>query len=148
MIELKTLDTRLRLIVPKQAKPQLRLITIDDQSQSEKGIGPLPWDAYIYDSLVSLLHEATAVGLIMRFNREWEAEGESDLFPAENLFVIQTYISQNLLSSRLPVVQEWTQLPSAFSRLASTVSSSFSRFHSGSADGIYRSAQLVVTEEK
>jgi len=148
LIELKTLDTRLRLIVPKQVKPQLRLITIDDQSQSEKGIGPLPWEAYVYDSLVSLLHEATAVGLIMRFNREWEAEGEYDLFPAENLFVIQTYISQNLSTNRLPAVQEWTQLPSAFSRLASTVSSSFSRFHSGSADGIYRSAQLVITEKK
>ena len=36
LIELKTLDARLHLITPTQPHPKLQIITIDEQSQSEK----------------------------------------------------------------------------------------------------------------
>ena len=60
LIELKTLDARLRLITPDRAHPKLRLISIDEKSQSENGIGPLPWAAYIYQTLIDSISEFIA----------------------------------------------------------------------------------------
>ena len=43
LIELRALDTRLRLISTPDVSPALILITIDDKSQNAEGIGQLPW---------------------------------------------------------------------------------------------------------
>ena len=144
LIELKALDTRLHLITPTQPHPKLRIITIDEQSQSENGIGPLPWEAYIYQSLIDSISSAQAIALIMRFNREWGVETDNNDQPIDNLFLIRTYIEHNQSTNSLPLVSSWAQLPNSFARLAEQPN--FSRHHRGATDGIYRSAQLVVTE--
>ena len=146
LIELKTLDTRLRLITPDQAHPKLRLISIDEKSQSENGIGPLPWAAYIYQTLIDSISEAEAIAIIMRFNQEWDVVEMDKVKSIDNLFLIRTYVEYNQSQSAegLPTISSWAELPNSFSRL--TNRSSFSRYHRGSTDGVYRSAQLVLTE--
>ena len=146
LIELKTLDARLRLITPDRAHPKLRLISIDEKSQSENGIGPLPWAAYIYQTLIDSISEAEAIAIIMRFNQEWDVVELDKVQPIDNLFLIQTYVEFNQSQSAegLPTISSWAELPNSFSRL--TNRSSFSRYHRGSTDGVYRSAQLVLTE--
>ena len=54
LIELRTLDARLRLMRVPDVSSDLILITIDDKSQSNEGIGQLPWPPYIYSSLLNL----------------------------------------------------------------------------------------------
>ena len=146
LIELKTLDARLRLITPDRAHPKLRLISIDEKSQSENGIGPLPWAAYIYQTLIDSISAAEAIAIIMRFNQEWDVVELDKVQPIDNLFLIQTYVEYNQSQSAegLPTISSWAELPNSFSRL--TNRSSFSRYHRGSTDGVYRSAQLVLTE--
>ena len=146
LIELKTLDARLRLITPDRAHPKLRLISIDEKSQSENGIGPLPWAAYIYQTLIDSISAAEAIAIIMRFNQEWDVVELDKVQPIDNLFLIQTYVEFNQSQSAegLPTISSWAELPNSFSRL--TNRSSFSRYHRGSTDGVYRSAQLVLTE--
>ena len=145
LIELKTLDARLHLITPRQPHPKIQIITIDEQSQSENGIGPLPWEAYIYQSLIDSISSAQAIALIMRFNREWEVENGKNDQSIDNLFLIRTYIEHNQSTNSLPMVSSWAELPNSFSSLVDQPS--FSRHHHGSTDGIYRSAQLVLTEK-
>ena len=146
LIELKTLDARLRLITPDRAHPKLRLISIDEKSQSENGIGPLPWAAYIYQTLIDSISAAEAIAIIMRFNQEWDVVELDKVQPIDNLFLIQTYVEFNQSQSAegLPTISSWAELPNSFSRL--TNRSSFSRYHRGSTDGVYRSAQLILTE--
>ena len=139
LIELRTLDARLRLMRVPDVSSDLILITIDDKSQSNEGIGQLPWPPYIYSSLLESLQTAkpAATGLIARFNRDWEGSA----IPGDNLFVIQLYTAEDNYPTRIPHIKDWIDLPQMLTN-ADTVS--FSVFPESQSDGIYRSGQLVV----
>jgi len=139
LIELRALDTRLRLMSAPDVSPALILITIDDKSQNAEGIGQLPWPPYIYSSLLESLHttKPAATGLIARFNRNWDGP----TIPGENLFVIQLYTAEDKYRTEIPRIKNWIDLPTML-RDADTVS--FSVFPESQSDGIYRSGQLVV----
>ena len=139
LIELRTLDARLRLMKAPDVSPALILITIDDKSQSNEGIGQLPWPPYIYSSLLESLQKTTpaTIGLIARFNRHWEGAA----IPGDNLFVIQSYTAEDNYPNEIPHVKDWIDLPKMLTN-ADTVS--FSVFPESQSDGIYRSGQLVV----
>ena len=139
LIELRTLDARLRLMRVPDVSSDLILITIDDKSQSNEGIGQLPWPPYIYSSLLESLQttKPAATGLIARFNRDWEGSE----IPGDNLFVIQLYTAEDNYPTRIPHIKDWIDLPQMLTN-ADTVS--FSVFPESQSDGIYRSGQLVV----
>ena len=139
LIELRTLDARLRLMKVPDVSSDLILITIDDKSQSNEGIGQLPWPPYIYSSLLESLQttKPAATGLIARFNRDWKGSA----IPGDNLFVIQLYTVEDNYPTRIPHIKNWIDLPQM---LANADTVSFSVFPESQSDGIYRSGQLVV----
>jgi signal transduction histidine kinase len=147
-MELKTLDWRLHLRSTRSAQvsPDISLITIDTQSEEELGI-VFPWPSYLYSSLLSSLQKANpkAIGLIMRFEREW---GGRDVLPGHNLFVIRPYDSPTDAENRraIPIIKEndWTKVPENLKN----AQKSFSFFPFNPSDGIRRSAQLVVNVVK
>ena len=143
-IELKTLDWRLRMLSARtqQVSSYISLIMLDTESETE--LGPLPWPPYLYSSLLSSLQTANpkAVGLIMRFDREW---GDQDMLPGHKLFAIRLYYSPADIENRrvIPTVTDWTIIPQS---LANAEGKSFSDFPFNRSDGIRRSAQLVVKD--
>lgn len=147
-IELKTLDWRLHLQSTQsiEASHDISLITIDAKSEKEIGIG-FPWPFYLYSPLVSALQKANprAIGLIMRFEREWEDRTE---LPGNKLFVIRPYVSPADAENRLaiPIVKkpDWTLFPDNLKN----AEKSFSFFPFDQSDGISRSAQLMVKGEE
>ena len=147
-MELRALDWRLHLgsAGPAQASPDISIITIDTKSEEELGIA-FPWPFYLYSSLLSSLQKANpkAIGLIMRFEREWES---ANALPGDKLFVIRLYGSPADAENRLaiPIIKEndWTEVPENLKNARK----SFSFFPFDRSDGISRSAQLVVKDEK
>ena len=77
-IELQSLDARLHWTAPPspQISSQMALITIDAKSEGEEKLGLLPWDSYVYTSLIHSLQQIDpkAIGLVVWFNRELEDE--------------------------------------------------------------------------
>ncbi len=138
-VELQTLDARLQWAGPRSAQisSQMALITID--AKSEGVLGPMPWNAYIYTSLIDSLQQIDpkAIGLVVLFNRELDDE-----LPGEKLFVIRPY-SKAIDRHSPPEVTDWHTLPDS---LRQAQGWSFSHFPLSDSDGISRSAQLVVKD--
>ena len=147
-MELRALDWRLHLrsAGPAHVSPDIALITIDTKSEEELGI-VFPWPFYLYSSLLSSLQKSNpkAIGLIMRFEREWES---ANVLPGDKLFVIRSYVSSTDAENRLaiPIIKEsdWMEVP----EYLKNARKSFSYFPFDRSDGISRSAQLVVKDEE
>ena len=142
-IELQSLDARLHWTVPPspQISSQMALITIDAKSEGEEKLGLLPWDSYVYTSLIHSLQQIDpkAIGLVVWFNRELEDE-----LPGEKLFVLRPYSKVETVDRHsLPEVTDWHTLPDS---LRQAQGWSFSYFPLSDSDGISRSAQLVVKD--
>ena len=142
-IELQSLDARLHWTVPPspQISSQMALITIDAKSEGEEKLGLLPWDSYVYTSLIHSLQQIDpkAIGLVVWFNRELEDE-----LPGEKLFVLRPYSKVEAVDRHsLPEVTDWHTLPDS---LRQAQGWSFSYFPLSDSDGISRSAQLVVKD--
>lgn len=147
-MELRAFDWRLHLrsAGSAQVSPDISLITIDTKSEEELGIA-FPWPFYLYSSLLSSLQKSNpkAIGLIMRFEREW---GSVNVLPGDKLFVIRSYVSSTDAENRLaiPIIKEndWMDIPENLKNARK----SFSYFPFDRSDGISRSAQLVVKDEE
>ena len=142
-IELQSLDARLHWTAPPspQISSQMALITIDAKSEGEEKLGLLPWDSYVYTSLIHSLQQIDpkAIGLVVWFNRELEDE-----LPGEKLFVLRPYSKVETVDRHsLPEVTDWHTLPDS---LRQAQGWSFSYFPLSDSDGISRSAQLVVKD--
>ena len=142
-IELQSLDARLHWTAPPspQISSQIALITIDAKSEGEEKLGLLPWDSYVYTSLIHSLQQIDpkAIGLVVWFNRELEDE-----LPGEKLFVLRPYSKVETVDRHsLPEVTDWHTLPDS---LRQAQGWSFSYFPLSDSDGISRSAQLVVKD--
>ena len=142
-IELQSLDARLDWTAPPspQISSQMALITIDAKSEGEEKLGLLPWDSYVYTSLIHSLQQIDpkAIGLVVWFNRELEDE-----LPGEKLFVLRPYSKVETVDRHsLPEVTDWHTLPDS---LRQAQGWSFSYFPLSDSDGISRSAQLVVKD--
>ena len=142
-IELQSLDARLHWTAPPspQISSQMALITIDAKSEGEEKLGLLPWDSYVYTSLIHSLQQIDpkAIGLVVWFNRELEDE-----LPGEKLFVLRPYSKVETVDRHsLPEVTDWHTLPDS---LRQAQGWGFSYFPLSDSDGISRSAQLVVKD--
>jgi signal transduction histidine kinase len=144
-VELKTLDKR-HSYASSRVLPsdQIVLVTIDSKSQSV--LGSLPWSHDVYLALYNVLKEARpkAVGMMIWFNREWE-EGEVELEPGNNLFIIKPYSLPPVMErDKIPTVTSWYPIPLRFRNARGK---SYSHMTLSPEDGIYRSAQMVVRDK-
>jgi len=127
---------------PPEVSPEIVIVEIDNETTSEKQLGPLPWTISTYNILIWAINQTQpeSIGLFIWFNREWPGDS---LESSDNLFVIQPYETvSDWKKDDIVKVTSWRNIPSA---IKNAEEKSFSEIVL-TEDGLRRQAQIVVKD--